>query len=459
MERSLKKVMMLSGIVFLILLLAGCGPGAAIRSATPTALPAASPTPAPTLTPTIAPTTTPSAAYLAIFDTVWQTVNDSYFDPGFGGVDWPAERERYEPLVAHAKNDRELYRLLNQMLWKLGVSHNAVGPAGMWPSVQPVVWMAGKAGLDVRLLAGEVVVTRVEPDSPAERAGLRSGFTLTSIDGTPVQQIIAAAETELAPPYTASGRIDQLTRAVLGRIYGMPDTCVTIGWLDGDHEQHERCIGRVQRERPAAMEGLPLPPAYVEFEARRLEENIGYIRFNTFHPELVPELVAAGQSMEDTPGIIVDLRGNPGGSLPALEALAAQFVTEQTRLGTLKTRERTIEWVIQPADKPYRGLLIILIDRLSFSGSEWFSASMQALDRAVIVGVRSPGGVSGADMAPLPNGALLMYPVVGLIAADGTDPEGRGVIPNIEVELDRDLLLQGIDSQLEAAIDYINKNE
>jgi len=127
--QRLKRVMALSGIVVLILLLAGCGPRADLRTAIPTALPTATPTPAPVATPTIAPTTTPSAAHLAIFDTVWKTVDNSYFDPGFDGVDWRAECDRYEPLVAQAVDDRELYRLLNQMLWELGVSHNAVGPA------------------------------------------------------------------------------------------------------------------------------------------------------------------------------------------------------------------------------------------------------------------------------------------------------------------------------------------
>jgi C-terminal processing protease CtpA/Prc len=109
-------------------------------------------------------------------------------------------------------------------------------------------------------------------------------------------------------------------------------------------------------------------------------------------------------------------------------------------------------WLVQPAAEPYAGPVIILIDRLSFSGSEWFSASMQALGRAVVVGVQSPGGVTGANIAELRNGDLLMYPVVKMIAPTGVSPEGRGVLPDIENELDPKMLLQGIDSQLEAAI-------
>jgi carboxyl-terminal processing protease len=447
----MKRRYWLLAIITVMMLLAGCRPRATVLAATPTALP--------TATPTVTPTATLSAAnseeYLAVFDTVWQTVNDTYFDPDFGSVDWLGERDRYEPLVAAAENDQEFYRLLNQMLWELNVSHIAARPGEVWKSVEPLIWLEGKTGLDVRLLEGQAVVTRVDSGSPAEEAGLRPGFVLESVDGMSVEQIIVDAKTQLAPPYNESGRIDTLTRALLSRIYGPTDTCVTIAWLDEGNEKHEACVLRLSRGRPSPLGGVPLPSSYLEFEARRLEEEIGYIRFNAFHPDLTPEMVAAVQSMQDAPGIIIDLRGNPGGSIPPGETLLGQFIEEQTRVATLKTRQGARDWIIQPADEPYEGAVFILIDPLSFSQSEWFASSMQAIGRAVIVGVRSPGGVTGANLARLPNGALLMYPVVQVITPAGVTLEGQGVIPDLEVGLDRDLLLQRIDSQLAAAIAYI----
>jgi len=95
---------------------------------------------------------------------------------------------------------------------------------------------------------------------------------------------------------------------------------------------------------------------------------------------------------------------------------------------------------------------------MSYSQSEHFAAGLQAIGRAVIVGEQSPGGATGADVKVLPNGALLIHAVVTFVAPDGTVIEGRGVIPDIQVELDRELLLQGIDEQLEAAIDYIERH-
>jgi carboxyl-terminal processing protease len=99
----------------------------------------------------------------------------------------------------------------------------------------------------------------------------------------------------------------------------------------------------------------------------------------------------------------------------------------------------------------------VLIDVMSASSAEDFSGALQAIGRAVVVGKRSAGICVVADMMQLPNGAVLMYPHAQTRTADGTVLEGRGVIPDIDVALDRSLLLQGIDSQLEAAIGQIKE--
>jgi C-terminal processing protease CtpA/Prc len=91
------------------------------------------------------------------------------------------------------------------------------------------------------------------------------------------------------------------------------------------------------------------------------------------------------------------------------------------------------------------------------SPTEFFAACTQAIGRAVIMGERSPGSVGPAEFMPLPNGATFIYLVAQETTLDGTIHEDLGVIPDLEVTLDRALLSQGIDSQLEAAIDYIEQ--
>jgi len=110
-----------------------------------------------------------------------------------------------------------------------------------------------------------------------------------------------------------------------------------------------------------------------------------------------------------------------------------------------------------PADKVYRGPLVLLIDEMSGSASEMFAACLQAIGRAVVVGERSPGSVIESDVMIFPSGATFMYPVALICTPDGTVLEGHGVVPDIEIGLDREMLLKGIDSQLDSAIRYIEK--
>jgi len=134
--------------------------------------------------------------------------------------------------------------------------------------------------------------------------------------------------------------------------------------------------------------------------------------------------------------------------------MAAQFLDGQVTFGSFRTRSGTTVRTLTGKDV-YTGPLVILIDASSYSCSEWFASGMQAAGRAVIVGQRSPGGATAMNVKTLPNGASLGYPVAQLLAPDGTVLEGHGVIPDVAVILDRSQLLEGIDAQLEAGINYI----
>ncbi len=453
--------------ISLLMILIGWMTACTVAPALPTPMAIIDPTAttAPTATPTIVETPTrvplPTAIHpehLDVFEEVWSTIYLTYFDDDFGGLDWYAIHAQYKPLILEAEDGQAFYQVLNQMLWELNVSHVGVGPADAWPSIEPVVFESGDPGLDVRLLDDQVVITRVETGSPAEEAGLRPGFILQSIEGRPVEQILAEAEGQLSPPYNDRGRLEGLTRHLLSLIYGDPGTCVTLGYLDEGDGLQEACIEREERPWEASLEGNPLPPSYLEFESGRLEKGIGYIRFNTFHPALIPEIKQAVADMLDAPGIILDLRGNPGGALTSVEELSALFLDGEATLGSLITRTGKIEMKVN-GENVFPGPVVILIDGSSYSASECFSSAMQTLGRAVIIGERSPGGVTGMNVKTLQNGDLLGYPMLQFVTPDRIVREGYGVIPDLSVSLDRDQLLQGIDAQLQAAIEYLNNRE
>lgn len=416
--------------------------------------PAASPTavqPAPTRGPTATAQVVANEEYLSTFETVWQTVNDTYFDPTFGGLDWSEVHERYHPLIAAAENDNEFYKLLNEMLFELNVSHIGVVPPDDLQQIDPVLSAEGSTGIEVRLVDGNAVITFVEPGSPGAQAGLRPGFVIQSIDGSTIEQI--SQTTELIPPLHDRNKRKRITSAILGHLYGSPSTTASVVYLDEHGETHTENIVRASRAGRVVLDDA-LPPFFIDFEAKRLDSDIGYIRFNAFLPPVDRKFPEAIESMSDTFGLIIDLRGNHGGAFSVRKALAEKLVGERTLFWRYERRDGTREVYLEPAEDAYEGLVVVLIDVLSISSAEEFSGGLQAIGRAVIVGERSPGIVVVGEVTQLPNGATFLYPIERTTTVDGSVLEGNGVTPDIEVALDRSSLLQGLDAQLEAAVRY-----
>ncbi len=395
------------------------------------------------------------------FETAWQTVNEIHFDPTFGGVDWQAVHSRYKPLMAAAKNDEDAFMLINQMLFELNLSHLLMVYPENVKRYMPVLYARGDIGADVRLLDGKAVVTMVQPGTPAEQAGLHPGFVIERIDGKPVDQIIREGEALLIPPFNRRNRINNLSGMILGHICGPPDSTVTLGLYGADGKRKESVIKRKSRGRGKVVMAA-LPPQYTEFEARQLENNIGYIRFNHWAEPVDSKFIAALASMRDTRGLIMDLRGNPGGFLNVVHTITKHLLENKTRVSSWKFRNQMVEYTFDSTPDAYHGPLVVLMDVRSTSASEYFAGSMQAIKRAVIIGERSPGYLLIVNWKKLLNGASFMYAFAQPVMPDGKIIEGHGVVPDIEVTLDRDALSKGTDTQLEAAkahiLNVISKN-
>lgn len=438
-----------------------------------TIAPAASPTPSPT------PETTDAQKRQQSFDIVWATINQFFYDPTFGGVDWNGARQRYEPLVLKAKSDAEVHQLLQLMLNELHQSHFLIIPPEAIPQVledegddeEPGPSEPGKKeaakrllkgnaeltqklvtgiGIDVRVIDNVVVVSRVAHGSAAARAGLRPGFVIKKANGKSLERIIA--ETLQSPLYHAIIRPELPLILVAGYVNGPPGTSVRLEYLDGRNRPR---IVNIKRERLTGEMSAPvgnLPAMYGEVESRRLMPGIGYLRFNAFVPPLMEKICSALRSMSDARAIIIDLRGNQGGLLGMLSGLSGLLNNEPVGLGFLETRGGRTPLFAFPQTRPFSGTLAILIDGSTESAAEMFASGMQESHRATIVGETSAGNTLPSTIKELPTGALFQYAFANYHTTGGTLLEGRGVKPDLEVKLSRKALLAGRDPQLEAAI-------
>ncbi len=388
------------------------------------------------------------------FEIVWRTVNEKHFDPTFGGVDWHQVREKYAPRIEEVETNPELYELLQQMLGELGQSHfNIIPPEAVIADdvKEPPI---GGIGLDVQMLDGQAVITRIEDGSSSARAGLKTGFIIKQIDDATVEQI---AEKFSKAKISAPMKRVRITRSVMQKINGNPDTEARIVYLD---ERNRRREARLRRERLKGELSKRLgnfPPQYSEFESRRIERGIGYVRFNIFTLNLSERILSAIRGMNDAPGIIIDLRGNPGGVGAMANQIAGVLQTRPGSLGVMKMRSNQVDFRVFPQRDAYTGPVVVLIDGRSGSTSEVFTSGMQEAGRVVVVGERSIGAALPSAFQKLPTGALFQYAIADFKTPKGILIEGRGVIPDIEVLLKRSDLLKGRDLQMEAALEQINK--
>jgi hypothetical protein len=103
------------------------------------------PTPVSTPSTTIETTLT-AAERAAIFEAAWQTVNDNYFDPTFGGVDWVAIGDEYRQKLATVQDDHTFWlQVLNPMLFELGVSHIGALPAELSTEIESKSFATGSS--------------------------------------------------------------------------------------------------------------------------------------------------------------------------------------------------------------------------------------------------------------------------------------------------------------------------
>jgi carboxyl-terminal processing protease len=391
------------------------------------------------------------------FEIVWRTIKEKHFDPKFNGVDWDKVHELYAPRIAVVKNDKEFYELLQQMLGELHQSHFVVLPPDFVNNskVDSKEPEEESIGVQVRIIDGEVVIWRVNSSSSGARAGLRPGFVIKQIDNESIEQISAPLRKGSESAETIRERI--IDEVAEERLSGKPETSVRLVYLDENGRTHDVTIKREKPPGEMSPNIGSFPSFYMEFEQKRLTDGIGYLRFNMFMPVLNQRIRAAIRSMVDAPGLIIDLRGNPGGFDGVGQGLAGLLFDKQTTLGTSRMRKGYENYIVYPQKNPYLGPVVILLDCMSGSASESFSGGMQAVGRAVVVGERSGGGDLDASVDELPTGALLLYAYADFVTAKGVSLEGRGVVPDVEVKLTRESLLRNSDTQLEAAINYIKK--
>lgn len=414
---------------------------------------------------------------VASLDSAWANIARTYWDTTFVRGPWRAAFDSLRR-VAASEDDEGVRRSIRALIAVPGASHFVLIPGDATPEAgDPATDAAaiaagaprrpGTAGLEARMLADTVVVWRVHPGSAAARAGIGPGHTLTQVDTVAVDSV--RARLLRAVPDDTAKALRLLNQWVIARLAGRAGDTLRLTLRAPRGDTRAYAIVRESLAGQLTKFGN-LPPLVVRAVADSVDVGAArrapVISFTAWFPAVAGPLDSLLFAARGAPGLVLDLRGNPGGVVGMLAGVAGHVLDSSVSLGTMRGRGATINFVANPRRvardgsrvAPYAGPLAVLVDEFTGSTSEFFASGMQALGRARIFGVRSAGQALPAAMVRLPNGDVLMHAIADHTDAAGRRVEGPGVAPDEVTPLTRADLLSGRDAALEAARLWLSRS-
>jgi carboxyl-terminal processing protease len=371
-------------------------------------------------------------------------IDEKYYDPSFNGVNWGAVRERYQPLIEAAASDDEFYTLLKRMVGELRDAHTRFHTPR--ERRERKLDQGTSAGIAIYEVEGRSVVVSVAPSSEAARAGVEEGMLVRTIDGQPIEARIVDAQKGVGGSSSERANRLRLYRKLLD---GEPGTTISLGLV-----RTNGTVLNVVLTRRVVSESAMV-------SARVLPSGFGYIRLNLWKSPVYKDFKKALDRMKDAPGIIVDLRGNPGGEVNEVLRIASYFFPDRVQFGRFINRSGKVLQLFTryDDDRVYNGPLAVLINESSGSASEMFSGVLQENGRAVVIGRQSCGCLLGiAKYREVEGGGELAISELGYISPKGKRLEGNGVLPDEQVALKiadlqrhRDATVQEAEQQLKSA--------
>jgi carboxyl-terminal processing protease len=409
------------------------------------------------------------AALLASFDDVWQTVHDTYYDPAFGGVDWDAVRVELRPDVEHAVSATAARQVIATMIARLGQSHFVILPTAASgsadrrdPPGDDTLPGEATVPIEVRIVDNTALITAISGDAFVTRAGLQPGQALVDIDGHDTATLIAAAVG--ADP---RARAFDAWRRVYRALHGQTGSMVTLGVRSVDGRRSTVPFARVIETGQALTLGN-LPTFHVRVTTQEdltpAQRHVGVIGFNLWMTPINQAVDDAIERYRHDDGLVIDLRGNPGGLATMITGVAGHLLTEPVLLATSHMRGATLQYNANPrvvtADgrrvEPFAGPVAVLVDELTGSTSECFAASLQSLGRVRVFGRPTMGQALAAVTKRLADGDVFMYALGDFVTSTGRRVEGNGVTPDVVVPLSAAALASGHDPTLEAALAWVD---
>lgn len=350
--------------------------------------------------------------------TVAREVQERYYDPSLHGVDLKTRAKEARERIAKVHTLSEVYGVIAWMLEALNDSHTFFIPPARPYDIQQ--------GWEFGFVGDKSYITAVKPDSDAFAQGIRPGDELVSLEGFTVTR-----ENSWKLQYAFEGLA--------------PRSGMHLKLLDPQGSARTTLVN-ARVEKLAKQLDLFGPGEWFRMkDVRRLldsrviemGEDLMIWKLPRFYIEEgeIDKYIRMAQKHR---GLILDLRGNPGGVEDALSRMISRVFDREVIVGDKVQRNQTRPWKIESRgpEKAFSGKLIVLIDSQSASAAELFARIIQIENRGVVLGDRSSGMVMESRSSYFRAGTF--DPIVAgvsvteadLLMRDGKSLEHLGVTPD-----------------------------
>lgn len=355
---------------------------------------------------------------------VREDIRKNYYDPKFHGLDLDARFKEADEKIKQANSNGEILGIIGQTVMELNDSHTFFYP--------PRYTVRIEHGWLMQMIGDKCYVVAVEPGSDAEAKGLKPGDRLLAVEGY------------------RFGRADLWKlRYIVYALSPRSGMKVIVEKPDGRQQQltiqakvHEGKLLTNYLTTGVATDTLN---TIIEME---IESKLNAHRYIELGDDALiwkmPEFDLSEKQVDEMmdkarkrKALILDLRGNPGGSEETLLRLLGYFTDHDLTIGTLKRRNGTKPVVAKTrGDHVFKGQVVVLVDSDSASSAEIFARIMQLEKRGKVIGDQTSGEVMRARIFPHQLGAQYVVEFgtsvtdADLVMSDGQSLENVGLKPD-----------------------------
>ena len=382
---------------------------------------------------------------------VRQEIERNYFDPTFKGVDLGAKADLAKARIAKASSIGEAFAAIAQFVLELDDSHTFFVP--------PAQTVRVDYGWKMAMIEDGCYVVRVKPGSDAARQNVAPGDRVAAVNGfRPSRDNLWRLEymfdvlrpqpglhVELVPP---AGNVRELDLAA--RVEHRK-AIVDLTGAEGGDIAHE-----IQESEKALDERQPT--------TAELGSDVLIVRLPSFSvPESSVQRILRLAHGHAT--LILDLRGNRGGSADNLQVLLGGLAPADVTIGTYRERQQSRPLVAKGSGRnAFAGRVFVLVDAESASASELLARVVQLTNRGTIIGDKTAGAVMLSRYRPLIAGSgdnVIAYgarvTVADVVMTDGGGLEKNGVEPDFKVVPTAEDLAAGRDPALARAVTFAGR--